>query len=109
MRARIHAVGRTPDVLPFLALGATIHDADSLAEAREAVKALVRDPAVLVILAEEFAEAADLAPPGGALVVVTPGAKGGRGMSLARTREMISRSVGVDLIAKAGRGKREGA
>jgi len=100
MRLSIHAVGRTPDVSPYLALGAAVHEVETDAAARDAVRAAA-GAGTLVILSEEFASAAAVAR--GALVFVAPGIAGSSGAAREKTRELVSRSVGVDLIAKADR------
>ena len=101
MRASLHAVGRSADTLPFLALGAALHEVDSLEKARAAVRSLSAQPQSLILLSEEFAAAETEAPEG--RVFVLPGVRGAKREALERTRELVSRSVGVDLIAKAKR------
>jgi vacuolar-type H+-ATPase subunit F/Vma7 len=101
MKLSIHAVGRAQDILPYLALGAQLHEVDSPRDAAEAVREAVRGSGSLVIVSEEFAEAADEAPD--ALTFVVPGIAGAGHAAVEKTRELVSRSVGVDLIAKADR------
>jgi len=105
MKVVLHAVGRTQDILPFLALGATLHEVESLADARDAVRrATEGEESVLVILSEEFGRAAEEG--GAALVFLSPGAAGAERASLERMRGLITRAIGVDLIAKAERSAR---
>jgi vacuolar-type H+-ATPase subunit F/Vma7 len=101
MRAVLHAVGRSTEMLPLLALGASLHQVDSLAQAEEAVRDLARQASILILLSQEFAQAEAQAAE--SLVVVLPGTMPAAGDSLEKTRELVSRSVGVDLIAKSKR------
>ena len=106
MKVVLHAVGRTSDVLPFLAFGARVHEVESAEEAEEAVASAAKEGGALIILSEEFGPAAEKAP--GGLVAVTPGVRGALRTALERTRELVTRSVGVDLIARAKRtGRRD--
>ena len=104
MMAALHAVGRSTDMLPLLALGASLHEVDSLAQAQDAVRELdrqARQANILILLSQEFAEAEAQAAE--SLVVVLPGRRPTGRDSLEKTRELVSRSVGVDLIAKSKR------
>jgi hypothetical protein len=104
MKAALHAVGRSTDLLPLLALGASLHEVDSLEQARETVRELDRQSqqtSILVLLSEEFAAAE--AEASASLAVVLPGRQTSGRDSLEKTRELVSRSVGVDLIAKSKR------
>ena len=105
MRLAIHAVGRPEDVLPFLALGAQAHEATDAAAAKALVKKLDSKPGTLILLAEEFSAAAASAQQ--ALVVVIAGATGGTGETLEKVRNVVARSLGVDLIAKADKDRTE--
>jgi len=105
MKAALHAIGRSAEIHPLLALGARLHEVESLAEARTAARELDQE-SVMLLLSDEFAEAETEAPT--ALVLVLPGAlaagaAGVRRDPLEKTRELVSRSVGVDLIAKSKR------
>jgi len=100
MRAALHAVGRSADIHPLLALGARLHEVDSLQQARAVARELDQS-SVLLLLSAEFAEAETEAS--AALVIVLPGAGASALGSLEKTRELVSRSVGVDLIAKSKR------
>jgi len=97
MRLAIHAVGRAHEVRALAALGAQVHEVDSPEAAREAVRALAAGGSFLV-LSEEFAEAAAEAP--GVTVLVLPGP---RRRGLETTRDIVLRSFGVDLVARAER------
>lgn len=104
MKAALHAVGRSTDLLPLLALGASLHEVDSLEQARETVRGLDRQSGqagILVLISEEFSEAE--AEASQSLAVVLPGRRPSGRDSLEKTRELVSRSVGVDLIAKSKR------
>lgn len=100
MRAALHAIGRTAEIHPLLALGAQLHEVESQEQALAAVGELDRESALL-LLAAEFAAAESRAS--SALVIVLPGARAGGWDALEMTRELVSRSVGVDLIAKSKR------
>jgi len=114
MKAALHAVGRSAEIHPLLALGASLHEVDSLAEAQAAARELDQE-SVMLLLSDEFAEAESEAPkalvlvlpgtraPGSAEGGAQPGAAGLRRDPLEKTRELVSRSVGVDLIAKSKR------
>lgn len=103
MKATLHAVGRTEDVAPYLALGAEVHEVTGPEEAARAVREATRS-ASLVLVAEEFAGAAG--PRAGSVVMVVPGVRESSKAAVNRMRELIARSVGVDLIAKAERTER---
>jgi hypothetical protein len=107
MKAALHAVGRSAEIHPLLALGAELHEVESIEQARAVARELDREN-VLLLLSEEFADAETESS--AALVLVLPGiqaaAEGGLGPKrdpLEMTRELVSRSVGVDLIAKSKR------
>jgi hypothetical protein len=100
MKAALHAVGRSADIHPLLALGAELHEVESLEQARAAARELDRE-SVLLLLSDEFAEAETEAS--AALVLVLPGTRAAGRDPLEMTRELVSRSVGVDLIAKSKR------
>jgi len=112
MKAALHAIGRSAEIHPLLALGARLHEVESLAEARTAARELDQE-SVMLLLSDEFAEAETEAPTALVLVLpgalaagaagVQPGAAGVRRDPLEKTRELVSRSVGVDLIAKSKR------
>jgi hypothetical protein len=102
MKAILHAIGRPQDLLPFVALGARVHTVASLEEAEAAVRDVAgSSERVLVILSEEFYQAAKQA--GKTLVFLSPGPHDPRRIALEQIREKISLSLGVDLIARAGR------
>jgi hypothetical protein len=103
MKAALHAIGRSAEIQPLLALGAELHEVESSAQARAVIRDLDRE-SIFLLLSEEFAEAEPEAA--AALVLVLPGAAaegGQRRDPLEMTRELVSRSVGVDLIAKSKR------
>ncbi len=104
MKAALHAVGRSAEIHPLLALGAQLHEVETLNQARAVARELDRE-SVLLLLSDEFADAESEAS--AALVFVLPGIRAGaaglRRDPLEMTRELVSRSVGVDLIAKSKR------
>ena len=105
MKAALHAIGRSAEIQPLLALGAELHEVDSLERARAVVRELDRE-SVFLLMGDELAPAESEAA--AALVLVLPGtrsaAEGGMQRDpLEMTRELVSRSVGVDLIAKSKR------
>ena len=102
MKVVLHAIGRSQDALPFAALGASVHEVQSDLEAVDAVKAAARQEGALILLSEEFAAAAEHAAD--RLVFISPGVRGATHFALEKTRELVTRSLGVDLIAKAGQG-----
>ena len=100
MKAALHAIGRSAEIQPLLALGAELHEVQSLEQARSMVRELDREN-VFLLLSDEFAEAEPAAAV--ALVLVLPGTRAAGRDPLEMTRELVSRSVGVDLIAKSKR------
>ncbi len=100
VKAALHAVGRSAEIHPLLALGAELHEVETLGEARAAARELDRE-SVLLLLTDEFADAETESQ--AALVLVLPGLRASTRDPLEMTRELVSRSVGVDLIAKSKR------
>jgi hypothetical protein len=100
VKAALHAVGRSAEIHPLLALGAELHPVESIEQARAVARELDRE-SVLLLLADEFAQAESEAA--AALVLVLPGLRASSRDPLEMTRELVSRSVGVDLIAKSKR------
>lgn len=100
MKAALHAVGRSAEIHPLLALGAELHEVESIDQARAVARELDRE-SILLLLSDEFAEAETEAS--AALVLVLPGIRPSSRDPLEMTRELVSRSVGVDLIAKSKR------
>lgn len=100
MKAALHAIGRSAEIRPLLALGARLHEVESLAEARAVAGELDKE-SVLMLFSDEFAEAETVVS--AALVLVLPGIRPSSRDPLEMTRELVSRSVGVDLIAKSKR------
>ncbi len=100
MKAALHAVGRSAEIHPLLALGAELHEVESIEQARAAARELDRE-SVLLLLSDEFADAETQVST--ALVLVLPGLRASSRDPLEMTRELVSRSVGVDLIAKSKR------
>lgn len=94
MMAEFHAIGRAHEVRPFAALGAKLHEVDSLEAARSAMEGL-KTPS-FVAISEEFAEAASGTK--GALVVILPGKNR---LAVEATRRLVLQAVGVDLVARA--------
>ena len=100
MKAALHAIGRSAEIHPLLALGARLHEVESLDQARAVARELDQE-SVLLLLSDEFADAESEAS--AALVLVLPGTRAAARDPLEMTRELVSRSVGVDLIAKSKR------
>ena len=100
MKAALHAIGRSAEIHPLLALGAELHEVESMPQARDAARELDRE-SVLLLLSDEFADAETEVS--AALVLVLPGLRVSGRDPLEMTRELVSRSVGVDLIAKSKR------
>jgi len=100
VKAALHAIGRSAEIHPLLALGAQLHEVESLNQARAVAQELDRE-SVLLLLSDEFADAEGEAS--AALVLVLPGTRAAARDPLEMTRELVSRSVGVDLIAKSKR------
>jgi hypothetical protein len=91
MKAALHAIGRSAEIRPLLALGARLHEVESLAEARAVAGELDKE-SVLMLFSDEFAEAETVVS--AALVLVLPGIRPSSRDPLEMTRELVSRSVG---------------
>jgi hypothetical protein len=100
VKAALHAVGRSAEIHPLLALGAELHEVESIEQARAVARELDNER-VLLLLSDEFADAETESH--AALVLVLPGLRASIRDPLEMTRELVSRSVGVDLIAKSKR------
>jgi V/A-type H+-transporting ATPase subunit F len=104
--ARLVALGPAEEVVPYLAIGAELHEARGAAELAKALGELARDRSVAAVFlpesqAEPVASAvADFRARSGAALVVLPGSTGSQGLALAEMKSFLERAIGVDLISK---------
>lgn len=104
---RVYIIGSAPVILPFRAGGAVLcpaEDASSVAGALREVAA--QKAASLVLITEDAAakapdEVKDFEDRAVHALMVIPTRKTGKSMGMEMMRELIIRSVGVDLIARA--------
>lgn len=106
-RGRVHVIGGAQVILPFRAGGAVLWPAEDAEGVRTALGELeAQPPGSLVLLTEE---AAALAPDaarefeekGAHALLVIPTRLKEKSAGLERMRQVIIRSVGVDLIARS--------
>lgn len=106
-KGRVHVIGGAQVILPFRAGGAVLRPAEDAAAVRKALEELAAQPAGSLVLLTE--EAAALAPDavrefeenGAHAVLVIPTLLKEKSAGLERMRQVIIRSVGVDLIARS--------
>ena len=106
-KGRVHVVGGAQVILPFRAGGAVLWPAENGDGVRKVLEELAAQPAGSLVLLTE--EAAALAPDavgefeqkGAHALLVIPTRLREKSAGLERIRQVIIRSVGVDLIARA--------
>ena len=104
--ARIVALGPGEELMPYLAMGAELHEARGAAEVAQALADLSRDKSVAVLLLPEGQAEQVSGAVGGfrsrsaAALLVLPEAGGARGLALAEVKRFLERAIGVDLIGK---------
>ena len=106
-KGRVHVVGGAQVILPFRAGGAVLWPAENGDGVRKVLEELEAQPAGSLVLLTE--EAAALAPDavgefeqkGAHALLVIPTRLREKSAGLERIRQVIIRSVGVDLIARA--------
>ncbi len=103
MKAALHAVGRSAEIHPLLALGAELHEVESIDQARAVARELDRE-SILLLLSDEFAEAETEAS--AALVLVLPGLRTSSAQAGATRRSRPTpRSAGDDPGARVTVGR----
>lgn len=106
-KGRVHVIGGGQVILPFRAGGAVLWPAENGDGVRKALDELAAQPAgSLVLLTEEAAALAtdavrEFEQKGAHALMVIPTRLWEKSSGLERIRQVIIRSVGVDLIARA--------
>lgn len=106
-KGRVHVVGGAQVILPFRAGGAVLRPAEDGEGVRKTLEDLGRQPAGSLVLLTE--EAAALAPDAvrefekkaAHALLIFPTRLQAKSAGLERIRQVIIRSVGVDLIARS--------
>ena len=103
---KIGVIGDRDSVLGFMALGFSVHEAETVEEAAATLKKLARDEdyAILFIvedyakeLEEEMAKLKNLPTPA---VICIPGKNGSEGYGMANMKDAMQRAVGTDILFK---------
>jgi len=103
---RVCVIGNAQVILPFKAGGAVLYAAEDAAAVARALKEInAKTGSSLVLITDEAAEASpeevkDFEEAGRHALMVVPTRKTEKSAGLERMRELIIRSVGVDLIAR---------
>ncbi len=105
---KVTVIGKHANILPFKAVGVQPLDVETVEEAKLALRG-IRDSGeeTLVLIPEEFAlECANeiaLLRHGTSVVVLTlPASSGDVGAQREQVRQLVARSLGVDLMGKRG-------
>lgn len=104
---RVYVIGSAPVILPFRAGGAVLCQAEDAAGVVRALgEVAAQKAASLVLITEDAAakapeEVKDFEDKAVHALMVIPTRKTGKSVGMEMMREMIIRSVGVDLIARA--------
>lgn len=99
---KIGVLGDRDTVMPFLAAGFCVYEADSATEAEKKLKLAVRDGCAIVFvqpaIAQEISEAIDkYASSPTPAVIPLPEAGGGYGMDI--LKRALERAVGADILS----------
>ena len=103
---KIGIIGERDSVLGFMALGFSVHEAESVTEAERILRSLVRSEEYAVIylvehyaqaLEEELAKYKDMPLPA---ITTIPGKAGSRGYGLDNIKKAVERAVGADILFK---------
>lgn len=103
---KVIVIGRHAAILPFKSVGVTPVDVESADEARQALRAVREDAGeTLVLIPEDLALDCEneirLLRQGINVVVLTlPASAGEPGLQRERVRQLVARSLGVDLMGK---------
>lgn len=103
---KVMVMGKHAAILPFKAVGVEIRDIDDVQEAKDELARLAAtEEETLILLPEELAaECQDeiaVVRTGTAVVVMTlPATSGDVGVQREHVRQMVARSIGVDLMGK---------
>lgn len=103
---KIAMIGDRDSVLGFMALGFSVHEAESSEKAADILHALAKDKSIAVIfiiekyaseIEEDMAKYKDMPLPA---VVTFPGQSGSTGYGMENIRSAVERAVGVDILSK---------
>lgn len=103
---KIGIIGKRDAVQGFMALGFSVHEADSTADAARELHAMARSQQYGVIfitenyameLEEDMAKYRDLPVPA---IVSIPGQEGSMGYGMNNLRHAVERAVGADILFK---------
>ena len=103
---KIGIIGERDSVLGFMALGFSVHEAQSAERAGEILRELVKSGEYAVIylvenyamaLSEELAKYKDMPLPA---ITVIPGRAGSTGYGMASIKSAVERAVGADILFK---------
>ncbi len=103
---KIGIIGERDSVLGFMALGFSVHEAETPSTAEQLLHDLVKSGEYAVIflvehyaeaLAEEIAKYKDQPLPA---ITVIPGSTGSRGYGMAAIKNAVERAVGADILFK---------
>lgn len=103
---KIGIIGERDSVLAFMALGFSVHEADTVERAEQILHPLVKSGEYAVIylvenyaaqMEEATAKYKDLPLPA---ITVIPGVSGGSGYGMANIRTAVERAVGADILFK---------
>ncbi len=103
---RVMVMGKHAAILPFKAVGVEIVDIDSIEDAQEKLRNLAgTEEETLVLIPEDIAvdcqEEITLIRKGSSVVVMTlPASSGNIGVQREQVRQLVARSIGVDLMGK---------
>ena len=103
---KIGIIGERDSVLGFMALGFSVHEAQTVSDAERVLHELVKSGEYAVIflvehyakeLEEEMAKYKDLPLPA---ITVIPGKSGSDGYGMANIKSAVERAVGADILFK---------
>ena len=103
---KVMVIGKHAAILPFKAVGVVPHDVEDADGAKEALRALryVEEETLVLIpedLAAECAKEIAVLRTGVSKVIMTlPASSGEVGIQREQVRQMVARSLGVDLMGK---------
>ena len=106
MGTKIASIGELDVILPFKAIGADIYPVTTPDEAREVLRKLLKEDVGIILIPDDLVpEIRDFLTEirGESLpcILPIPGSKGSSGLALREMRELIKKSVGVDIMKNA--------
>ena len=103
---RVMVMGKHAAILPFKAVGVEIVDIDGVEDAQEKLCALAgAEEETLVLIPEDIAvecqaEIASIRKGSSVVVMTLPASSGDAGLQREQVRQLVARSIGVDLMGK---------